>query len=93
MSAKAESLIHVPIRAIKVVVDVEDIFSPELTLEDFVKLHGRIPEPPKYRVLNIELVTCSEDNQPVLVTECGRCPKFVRRFNGHISCKKFSAVE
>jgi hypothetical protein len=93
MSAKAEDLVHVPIRSLRVVVDVEDIFSPELTIEDFVKLHGKNAEPPKYRVLNIELVTCSEDNQPVLVTECGHCPRFIRRFNGHVSCKKFRVIE
>jgi hypothetical protein len=79
---------HIPIRTIKIVVDVEDVFAPELTLEEFLKLHGTIPEPPKYRIINVEVVTCTEDNQPVLVTECGRCQRFVRRFQGHISCRK-----
>jgi len=92
MSAKAENFAHTPIRSIRLVVDVDDIFSPELTLEEFVKLHGENPEPPKYRVPNIEVVTCSEDNQPILVTECGRCPRFIRRFNRHISCKKIISV-
>jgi len=83
-----EDYIHVPVRTIRIVVDVEDIFSPELTLEDFAKINGFNPEPPRYRVLTIEAVTCREDRQPVLVTECGRCPRFVRRLQNHICCRK-----
>jgi len=93
MSAKAENFAHTVIRSIRLVLDVEDVFSPELTLEDFLELHGKNPEPPKYRVVNVEVVTCSEDNQPILVTECGGCPRFIRRFNGHISCKKILTIE
>lgn len=81
---------HVNIRKIKIVVDVEDIFAPELTVEEFKDLHGINPEPPKYRVINVELVTCPGDNQPTLVTECGKCPKFIRRFGDTVTCWKTS---
>ena len=76
------------IRKIKVVVDLEDPFSPELPLEDFVKIRNMKPKPPRYRIVNIEVVTCPEDHQPVLVTECGRCPKFIRRFQDEIVCRR-----
>jgi len=81
---------HVNIRKIKIVVDVEDIFAPELTVEDFKALYAVNPEPPRYRIINIEVVTCPEDNQPTLVTECGKCPKFIRRYGNTIACWKTS---
>ncbi|HID17532.1 TPA: hypothetical protein EYP26_04485 [Candidatus Bathyarchaeota archaeon] len=80
--------IHTPIRTIKVVVDIEDIFKPPLPIESFVKIYGAAPEPPRYRVISIEVVTCVEDKAPVLVTECGGCPKFVRRYKGYVCCRR-----
>lgn len=88
--ARIEELRHIPIRLLKVVVDTEDVFAPELPLSDFVKTYGKEPEPPRYRVISLEVCVCPEDRQPVLVNECGLCPKFVRRFQGYLVCKGVS---
>lgn len=85
---RATHLSHIEIRSFKVVVDTEDLFNPELTYESFLKEHGVDPEPPRFRVVSIETVTCPEDGVPVLVTECGACPGFVRRMEGKIYCRK-----
>lgn len=82
---------HIPLRSFSVVIDLEDPFAPELTIENFIKHHGRAPESSRYRIVSIDVVTCPEDNQPVLVTECGGCPRFIRRFKDRIECGK--AVE
>jgi hypothetical protein len=85
---KIGEYVYTPIRIIKLVVDVEDIFKPPLPLESFIKIYGINPEPPKYRVITIEVVVCAEDKAPVLVTECGNCPKFIRRYKGTVCCRK-----
>lgn len=77
------------IRSFKIVIDTENIFTPELTLEDFIKTYGKEPSLPRYRIIKIEVVTCPEDQQPVLVTECAKCPKFIRRFKNQIYCYEF----
>lgn len=82
-----------PIRKIRMVIDLEDPLKPEIPLEEFMKLHSGDPSPPRYRVTTIEVVTCSEDLQPVLASECGTCPKFVRRFGDKIYCKKAMIIE
>jgi len=84
---------HIEIRSFKIVVDLEDLFAPESTLEQFVKLHGFAPKPPRYRVVDVEIVACSEDGQPVLVTECGKCRRFIRRYEGSICCRKIRYIE
>jgi len=81
---------RIPIRSFKIVVDMEDVFNPELTYENFLKVHGTEPEPPRFRIVCMETVTCPEDNLPVLVTECGTCPGFIRRIEGEIYCRKAS---
>ncbi len=73
------NLVRVPIRAIQVVVDLEDPLAPELTVEDFAETYGTEPTLPRYRVLNVEVLICPEDQQPILASECGHCPRFVRR--------------
>ncbi len=78
----------IEIRSFKVVVDIEDRFNPELTYDSFLRIHGVEPQPPRHRVVNIESVTCPEDGVPVLVTECGTCPGFIRRIEGKICCRK-----
>jgi len=78
----------IPIRSFKVVVDTEDLFNPELTFEKFHKVYGIEPEPPRFRVVSIDAVTCPQDGLPVLVTECGLCPGFIRRMEGRIYCRK-----
>ena len=73
--------IRVPIRSIQVVVDLEDPLAPELTLDDFVKAYDVRPASPRYRILNVEILTCPEDQQPILASECGHCTRFVRRMD------------
>jgi len=79
------SLPHV--RATKLVIDLEDRLTPAMTIEGFIEEFGFMPEPPRYRVVVLEMVTCAQDEQPVLVGECGRCPKFMRRAGDRIYCK------
>jgi hypothetical protein len=83
-------LSRISIRSFKIVVDLEDMFNPELTYENFLRTHGVEPEPPRFRVVCIEAVTCPEDNLPVLVTECGACSGFIRRMGEEIYCRKAS---
>jgi len=66
---------------IQVVVDLEDPLTPELTVKDFVDTYGMEPVLPRYRVLGVEVLTCPEDQQPILASECGHCPRFVRRLD------------
>jgi len=87
-AGEAEKYRHIPIRTIEIVIDMEDIFSPELTVNEFIKRYKKKPEPPRYRIVTVEVVTCQEDQQPILVTECGKCPRFIRRFRGSINCRK-----
>jgi len=93
LSINVENVNRVSIRPIKIVLDLSDPFGLELPLEDFIRIHKKIPEPPEYKIVGVEVVTCSEDSQPVLVTECGQCARFIRRFNGQIFCKKFLPIE
>jgi len=90
---KVSNLFHIEIRSFNIVIDLEDLFTPEATIEQFIKLHGFSPKPPRYRVVNVETVACSEDGQPVLVTECGRCSRFVRRYQGSICCRRTRYIE
>ncbi|OYT53122.1 hypothetical protein B6U66_00030 [Candidatus Bathyarchaeota archaeon ex4484_135] len=75
-----------PIRRIQVVVDVEDPMVPALPLPDFIKAFGKEPEPPRYRVLTIEVLVCPEDGNVVLASECAECPRFLRRSGDYIIC-------
>lgn len=75
------AFVRAPIRSIQVVIDLEDPLAPELTVEDFVKAYGVSPASPRYRILSIEVLTCPEDQQPILASECGHCPRFVRRLD------------
>jgi hypothetical protein len=81
LAEKSRTFIAVPIRSIQVVVDLEDPLAPELTLEDFVKTYGTIPASPRYRIIGVEVLTCPEDQQPILASECGHCTRFVRRMD------------
>ena len=75
-----------PIRKIKVVVDVEDSLTPILTVDDFKRLFKKEPKTPRYRIAVIECLTCPEDNHVVTPSECGKCPRFVKRFEDNIFC-------
>ncbi|MEM3507375.1 MAG: hypothetical protein QXT31_06970 [Candidatus Bathyarchaeia archaeon] len=88
MSVKLENYSQVFIREFKVVIDLEDFFNPEMMVEDFIRIYNKNPTPPRYRIVTLEIATCPEDNQPVLITECGKCPKFIKRIGDYIFCKK-----
>jgi hypothetical protein len=81
LAESSGSFVRVPIRSIQVVVDLEDPLAPELTLEDFVRTYGVGPVSPRYRVLSVEVLTCPEDQLPILASECGHCTRFVRRMD------------
>lgn len=87
MSANVGIIEKTPIRNIKVVVDLEDIFNPEMSLEDFMREYNVEPKPPRYKLFNIQVICCPEDNNPMLVTECGRCSKFIRMYEGKVFCR------
>ena len=75
----AEIIVRVPIRKIPIVIDTQDTLAPEMSLEDFRKLFGRDPDPGRYRIISIEVITSPDDQQPMLVSECGRYARFLRR--------------
>ncbi len=89
----AEIVIRIPIRKIPLVINSKDPFSPELALDDFRKLFGKDPDPEDYRIVNIEVITSPDDQQPMLVTECGRYSRFVRREGDSIFFRKQVDVE
>ncbi len=86
MSYPLETPRMTPIRRISVVVDVEDPMTPAMTLEEFTRLFGEEPKPPRYRILTIEVLVCPEDDSVVLVSECAECPRFIRRSGDFIIC-------
>jgi hypothetical protein len=83
-----EVVVKVPIRKIPVVLDMKDPLSPEIALDDFRKLFGKDPEQNRFRVLNIEVITSPDDLQPMLVSECGRYARFLRRESDHVYFRK-----
>jgi hypothetical protein len=68
-----------PIRRITVVIDTQDALAPEMSLEDFRHMFGRDPDQSRYRLVNIEVITSPDDQQPMLVSECGRYGRFLKR--------------
>ncbi len=83
-----ESIARIPIRRISVVVNVNDPLSPEFTLADFRGTFGMDPDPVKYRVVNIEVITSPDDQQPMLVSECGRYSRFIKRAGNEVFFRK-----
>jgi len=75
-----------PIRKIKVVVDITDPLTPVLTLEAFMKTFGGKPDPQRYRIVEIEVLSCPEDQSVVLPSECAECPRFIKRVRDSIYC-------
>ena len=75
----AEIVLRVPIRRIPIVIDTQDALTPEMALDDFRKMFGREPDQMRYRIVNIEVITSPDDHQPMLVSECGRYGRFLRR--------------
>jgi len=84
----ADTIVRIPIRRISLVINSKDPLSPELTLDDFRKLFGKDPDPEEYRIVNIEVITSPDDQQPMLVTECARYSRFIRRENENIYFRK-----
>jgi len=80
----ADIIVRIPIRKIAVVINQNDPVSPELSLDDFRRLFGKDPDLNEFRIVNIEVITSPDDQQPMLVTECGRYSSFVRRENDNI---------
>jgi hypothetical protein len=74
-----ETVVRVPIRRIPVVVDLKDPLAPELSLDDFKTLFKKEPDMNRYRIVTIEVITSPDDQQPMLVSECGRYSRFLRR--------------
>jgi hypothetical protein len=89
----AETIVRMPIRKIPLVINSKDPLSPELALDDFRRLFGKDPDPEEYRIVNIEVITSPDDQQPMLVTECGRYSRFVRRESDSIYFRKRIEVE
>ena len=75
----AETIISVPIRRIPIVISTKDPLAPEITLSEFRQIFGTDPDCEGYRIVNIEVITSPDDQQPMLVTECGRYSRFIRR--------------
>ena len=75
----AEIVLRVPIRRIPIVIDTQDVLTPEMALDDFRKMFGIDPDQSRYRIVNIEVITSPDDHQPMLVSECGRYGRFLRR--------------
>ena len=84
----AETVVRIPIRKIPIVVDISDQVAPELSLADFRALFGNDPDPNRYRIFVIEVITSPDDLQPMLVTECARYSRFVRRESDSIYFRK-----
>ena len=84
----AETVVKIPIRRITIVVDIRDPLAPELSIDDFRALFGKEPDPDRYRILSIEVITSPDDLQPMLVTECARYSRFIRRESDSIYFRK-----
>jgi hypothetical protein len=83
-----ETVVRAPIRRIPVVVDLEDQLAPELSLDDFRTLFNKDPDMNRYRIVTIEVITSPDDQQPMLVSECGRYSRFLRRESDYIYFRK-----
>ena len=81
-------VVRAPIRRITVVIDGFDPMAPEMTVEDFRHLYGRDPDPSRYRLVNLEVITSPDDQQPMLVSECGRYGRFLRREADNVYFRK-----
>jgi hypothetical protein len=83
-----EIVVRVPVRRILVVVDMKDPLAPELSLDDFRELFGKDPDSDRYRIATIEVITSPDDLQPMLVSECARYSRFLRRESDSVYFRK-----
>jgi hypothetical protein len=81
---QVDMVVRVPIRRVAVVFDLMDPLAPELSLDDFRAHFGKNPESDRYRITTIELITSPDDQQPMLVSECAKYSRFVRRESDYI---------
>ena len=84
----ADFIVRMPIRRITVVIDTQDALTPEMSLEDFRHMFGRDPDGSRYRLVNLEIITSPDDQQPMLVSECGKYGRFVRREADNVYFRK-----
>ncbi len=84
----AEYIARIPIRKIPIVIDVEDPLVPEVTLDDFKVLFRREPDQSRHRIITLEVITSPDDQQPMLVSECGRYSRFLRREGDNVYFKR-----
>ena len=84
----ADFIIRMPIRRISVVIDTRDALMPEMSLEDFRRMFGCDPDQSRYRLVNLEVITSPDDQQPMLVSECGKYTRFVRREADNVYFRK-----
>ncbi len=89
----AELVIKVPIRRILVVIDTKDPLAPELSLDEFRNLFGTEPDGDRHRVITVEVITSPDDQQPMLVSECARYSRFMRRESDNIYFRKQISVQ
>jgi len=80
---------RIPIRRISVVVNLNDPLAPELTVSDFKDLFGTEPDPARYRIINLEVLTSPDDQQPMLVSECGRYSRFIKREGSDVYFRQY----
>jgi len=85
---QADIVLKLPIRRIPVVIDLTDPFCPHLSLEEFRSLHGKDPDYHQHKVVNIEVITSPDDQQPMLVSECARYWRFLRREGDNVYFRK-----
>jgi hypothetical protein len=83
-----EIIVRTPIRRIPVVIDIQDALAPEMSIEDFRHMFGRDPDQSRYRIISLEVITSPDDQQPMLVSECGRYARFVRREADNVYFRK-----
>jgi hypothetical protein len=81
---QGETVARIPIRRISIVVNLNDPLAPELTISDYKEMFGADPDPAKYRIINLEVLTSPDDQQPMLVSECGRYSRFIKREGGEV---------
>ena len=83
-----EVVIKVSIRKIPIVIDTADPLTPQFTLDDFRELFGKDPDQDRHRIVNLEVITSPDDQQPMLVSECGRYSRFLRREGDDVFFRK-----
>jgi len=59
-----------------------------MSLEDFRQMFGHDPDQSRYRLVNLEVITSPDDQQPMLVSECGKYARFLRREGDSVYVRK-----